>query len=157
MTFETPFLLPYDPQNFRFRKLTEICQRRMNMQSLVRKSDRAYRVVSQFPSVGPTSCSPGLTGRRRRRGFSDRSPAHSLLRYWSQSRSPLLLSVRRDEPWDRLKGCRVADAVIKAHSSLNLSEFVDLPFYQFTRPSVAVSPYSVNLADFFDSCSVRFL
>jgi hypothetical protein len=37
-----------------------------------------------------------------------------LLRYWSQSRSPLLPSVRRDEPWDRLKGCRVADAVIKA-------------------------------------------
>jgi hypothetical protein len=34
---------------------------------------------------------------------------------------------------------------------------LDLPFYQFRRPSVAVSPYSVNLVDFFDSFSVRLL
>src|SRR5712691_9220571 len=32
-----------------------------------------------------------------------------------------------------------------------------LPFYQFTQPSVAVSPFSGNLVDFFDSFSVRFL
>ena len=38
-----------------------------------------------------------------------------------------------------------------------LYQRVKLPFYQFTQPSVAVSPYSVNLVDFFDSFSVRFL
>src|SRR5919201_3459542 len=62
-----------------------------------------------------TSCSPGLTGQRRRSGFSDRSPAHYLLRYWNQSRSPLLPPVHRDELRDRLKGYRVADAVIDAN------------------------------------------
>jgi hypothetical protein len=55
MTFETPFFLPYDRQNFRFRKLTEICQRRMNMQGLVRKGHRAYRVVSHVPFCGSIS------------------------------------------------------------------------------------------------------
>src|SRR5438552_11435332 len=35
--------------------------------------------------------------------------------------------------------------------------FFRLPFYQFTQPSVAVSPFSGNLVDFFDSFSVRFL
>src|SRR4029450_12204458 len=34
---------------------------------------------------------------------------------------------------------------------------VQLPFYQFTQPSVAVTPYFVNLVDFFDSFSVRLL
>src|SRR4030095_12759306 len=33
----------------------------------------------------------------------------------------------------------------------------NLPFYQFTQPSVAVSPFSGNFVDFFDSFSVRFL
>src|SRR5215471_5896388 len=59
-----------------------------------------------------------LTGRRQRSAFSDRSPGRCLPRYWSQSRSPRLPSVRRDEYWDRLKRCRVADAVIKARYRL---------------------------------------
>src|SRR5712671_3478160 len=32
-----------------------------------------------------------------------------------------------------------------------------LPFYQFTQPSVSVSPCSVNSLDFFESFSVRLL
>src|SRR6266487_3182086 len=32
-----------------------------------------------------------------------------------------------------------------------------LPFYQFTQPSVAVSPFSGNPLDLFDSFSVRLL
>src|SRR5215467_3884956 len=59
-----------------------------------------------------------LTGRRQRSAFSGRSPGRCLPRYWSQSRSRRLPSVRRDEYWDRLKRCRVADAVIKAPSPL---------------------------------------
>src|ERR1700704_2843359 len=34
---------------------------------------------------------------------------------------------------------------------------VMLQFYQFTQPSVAVSPFSGNLLDFFDSFSGRLL
>src|SRR5882724_9894359 len=34
---------------------------------------------------------------------------------------------------------------------------LELPFYQFTQPSVSVSPCSVNSLDFFDSFSVRLL
>src|SRR6476660_7671064 len=34
---------------------------------------------------------------------------------------------------------------------------IKLPFYQFTQPSVAVSPFSGNLLDFFDSFSGRLL
>src|SRR5215831_3164919 len=62
-----------------------------------------------------------LTGRRQRSAFSDRSPGRCLPRYWSQSRSPRLPSVRRDEYWDRLKRCRVADAVIKANTGASPS------------------------------------
>src|SRR5215510_2224289 len=33
----------------------------------------------------------------------------------------------------------------------------NLPFYQFTQPSIAANPFSGNRVDFFDSFSVRFL
>src|SRR5215475_14195664 len=42
-------------------------------------------------------------------------------------------------------------------SSLNFSQFVELPFYQFTQPFVAARPFSGDLLDFFDSFSVRLL
>src|SRR2546430_638773 len=45
----------------------------------------------------------------------------------------------------------------KSSRTLTMSALVILPFYQFTQPSVAVSPFSGNLWDFFDSFSVRFL
>ena len=54
-------------------------------------------------------------GTTRQSAFSGRSPGRCLPRYWSQWRSLLLPSGLRDEQWDRLKGCRVADAVIKAN------------------------------------------
>ena len=37
---------------------------------------------------------------------------------------PRLPSVRRDEQWDRLKGCRVADAVIKARNTLRIRLYI---------------------------------
>jgi hypothetical protein len=52
MVLERPFVLLFDRQNVRFWKRTEICQRRMNMQSLVREGHRAYRVVSHVPFYG---------------------------------------------------------------------------------------------------------
>jgi len=57
MTFEAPFFLPYDRQNFRFRKLAEICRGRTDMQHLVGKGDRAYRVVSHIPFCGSVNSS----------------------------------------------------------------------------------------------------
>src|SRR2546427_2080485 len=65
-----------------------------------------------------TSCSRVLTARLRRSDFSGRSPGRCLPRYWSPSRYRLLPSVHRDAPWARLKGCRVADAVIEAQNCL---------------------------------------
>ena len=41
-------------------------------------------------------------------------PARCLPPFWAPSQYRQRLSVLRDEHWDRLKGCRVADAVIKA-------------------------------------------
>src|SRR2546426_4579264 len=64
-----------------------------------------------------TSCSRVLTARLRRSDFSGRSPGQCLPRYWSPSRYRLLPSVHRDAPWARLKGYRVADAVIEAANS----------------------------------------
>ena len=56
--------------------------------------------------------------RPRRSDFSGRSPARCLPPFWELSRYHQHLSVLRDEHWDRLKGCRVADTMIKAHHSL---------------------------------------
>ena len=59
--------------------------------------------------------------------------------------------------------CGVADAcppspLISGHECRHESGHShQLPFYQFTQPSVAVSPFSGNFVDFFDSFSVRFL
>ena len=52
MTSELPLFLPYNGQTRGFRQLTEICRKRMNRQSLVRKAPRAYQVVSHVPFGG---------------------------------------------------------------------------------------------------------
>src|SRR2546421_3405954 len=39
----------------------------------------------------------------------------------------------------------------------HISPFLQLPFYQFTQPSVAVCPFSGNPLGLFDSFSVRLL
>src|SRR5215471_20789934 len=48
-------LLQFSRQNYRFRELAEICQRRTDKQTLVGKGDRAYRVVSHLPFCGSHS------------------------------------------------------------------------------------------------------
>jgi hypothetical protein len=48
-------VLPFGRQNFRFWKLTAMCQRRMNRQSLVRKGQRVYWVGSHVPFCGSFS------------------------------------------------------------------------------------------------------
>ena len=54
----------------------------------------------------------------RRSGFLGRSLDRCSLRSWQPSRFPLLPSGHYDALWARLKGCRVADAVIEAGSFL---------------------------------------
>ena len=58
--------------------------------------------------------SRGQMGQLQRSDFSGRSLAPCLPRYWIRSRYHLPPSVRLGEPWSRLKGHRVAGAVIKA-------------------------------------------
>ena len=70
-----------------------------------------------------------LTARPRRSAFSGRSPARWLPPFWEPLRYRQRLSVLRDEHWNRLKGCRVADAVIKANLAL-------LPSSSRSRPSM---------------------
>src|SRR2546428_6427746 len=53
-------------------------------------------------------------GRPQRSGFSGRNRGRCLRRFWHPWQFPLLPSVLRDEQWARLKGCRVANAVIEA-------------------------------------------
>ena len=54
-------------------------------------------------------------GQPQRSGFSGRNRGRCLRRFSRPWQSLLLPSVLLDEQWDRLKGCKVADAVIKAH------------------------------------------
>src|SRR6266446_7451012 len=73
-------------------------------------------------SVSPsftTFSAPGRTERPQQSGFSGRSPTRCLPPFWEPSRYRPRLSVLRDDHWDRRKGCRVADAVIEALSSLS--------------------------------------
>ncbi len=62
-----------------------------------------------------------------------------------------LLALRKEAILDPCLGPRQPSQILIE------SIFIKLPFYQFRRPFVAVSPYFVNLVDFFDSFSVRLL
>src|SRR5712691_531909 len=57
-------------------------------------------------------------GRPQQSGFSGRNRGRWLRRFWPPWKSPLLPSALRDELGARLKGCRVAGAVIEAGDSL---------------------------------------
>src|SRR4029434_9135230 len=54
-------------------------------------------------------------GRPQRAVFSGRNRGRCLRRFWPPWKSPLLPSALRDELGGRLKGCRVAGAVIEAN------------------------------------------
>src|SRR5712692_4430945 len=58
-------------------------------------------------------------GRPQRSGFSGRNHGRCLRRFWPPWTSPLLPSALRDELEARLKGCRVAGAVIEARSHMS--------------------------------------
>src|SRR6185295_15665979 len=60
-------------------------------------------------------------GQLQRSAFSGRSLAPCLPRYWTRSRYHLPPSVRLGEPWGRLKGHRVAGAVIKADIRMHIA------------------------------------
>jgi hypothetical protein len=54
--------------------------------------------------------------------------------FWEPSRYRQRLSVLRDEHWDRLKGCRVADAMIKAiQHTVKYTELAAGRFQNFWR------------------------
>src|SRR4030095_16339346 len=70
-------------------------------------------------------------GRPQRSGFSGRNRGRCLRRFWPPWKSPLLPSALRDELGGRLKGCRVAGAVIEAETSICT--------YQETRQNVPIN------------------
>src|SRR6266446_4912623 len=83
--------------------------------SICRASGRASPPCTTFSSPGPT-------GRRQRNAFSGRNLVACLLRSWHPSSYRQRLSARRVEPWARLKGYRVADAMIEALRAFLLAD-----------------------------------
>jgi hypothetical protein len=82
--------------------------RHHHLRGLDRPRKRAGLIaVHHFLLVRPD----GTTAAER---FCGQKPYSMFTAILGSVESPLLPSVRCDEPWDRLKGCRVADAVIKA-------------------------------------------
>src|SRR2546428_2413272 len=87
-------------------------------------------ILGNVPALQPSSpfCSRVLTGRPQRSDFSGRSLAPCVPRYWTRSRYRLPPSVRLGEPWGRLKGHRVAGAVIEAGLTM-----LTFPYRDFSK------------------------